>query len=246
MVSNDGPNEEERYTFLKPVSYGEEKKVLDHGFIVLDTFAADDLSVVNAARVSLHKHSETMEEKDAGLIRYLISNRHGTPFEHNFFRFRIKAPIFVFREWHRHRIGHSYNEWSARYSELKEEFYIPENVVTQVGKPGAYTFEPANSDIKNLFIMALESNCKAAFNRYKFSVENGIAKQQARLFLPVNIYSEMYWSCNARSLMHFLNLRNSEQAQWEIRQYAIVIEEIFSKIMPVTHRCFLENGREAP
>lgn len=220
--------------------------VLDHGQVELEAHLADDLSVVNAARVSLHNYHAQMEEGDDKFINFLLRNHHGTPFEHNFFRFRIKAPIFVFREWHRHRIGHSYNEWSARYSELKEEFYIPENVRTQVGKPGHYTYEPAPEAIKNTFCDELDVTSQIAFRKYKMALEQGIAKEQARLFLSVNIYSEMYWSCNARSLMHFLNLRNSEFAQWEIRQYAIVIETIFSKLMPVTHTAFITNNREAP
>lgn len=224
----------------------DEQKVLDHGFVALDNICADDLSVVNAARVSLHNRHKKMEEGDDKLINFLIRNHHGTPFEHNYFRFRIKAPIFVFREWHRHRVGHSYNEWSARYSELKGEFYIPENVRTQVGKPGHYTYESAPEAIKATFCDELDVTSRIAYNKYKLALEHGIAKEQARLFLPVNIYSEMYWSCNARSLMHFLNLRNSEFAQWEIRQYAIMVEEIFSQIMPITHAAFIANERKAP
>lgn len=221
-------------------------KVLDHGEVELEASLADDLSVVNAARVSLHTHKDIMEEADEKLVSFLIRNNHGTPFEHNFFRFRVKAPIFVFREWHRHRIGHSYNEWSARYSELKGEFYIPENVRTQVGKPGHYTYTSIQPELAEEFREILHSSCEFSFRKYEGALKSGVAKEQARLFLPVNIYSEMYWSCNARSLMHFLNLRNSEFAQWEIRQYAIQVEEMFSKIMPVTHAAFISNGRQAP
>jgi thymidylate synthase (FAD) len=127
-----------------------EVSVLDHGFVRLDAIMADDLSVVNSARVSFHARSEEIGERDAGLINFLMKNRHGTPFEHNSFRFHIAAPIFVFREWQRHRIS-SYNEWSARYSKLENKFYIPdpENVRIRVGKPGNYTFEPANEKMRN-------------------------------------------------------------------------------------------------
>ena len=120
--------------------------VLDHGFVRLDGCMADDLSVVNAARVSFAQRSEQLDERDHGLIRFLMRERHGTPFEHNAFRFHVKLPIFVMREWARHRIG-SFNEWSARYSQLDAEFYIPEpeDVRTQVGKPGAYSFDPVDS-----------------------------------------------------------------------------------------------------
>jgi thymidylate synthase (FAD) len=221
-------------------------KVLDHGSIELEAFNANDLSVVNAARVSLHNHHDTMEPGDEKLISFLLRNHHGTPFEHNFFRFRIKAPIFVFREWHRHRIGHSYNEWSARYSELKGEFYIPENVRSQVGKPGHYTFEPVPFDIEHWFTAELALWSKHGYDLYKEAISKGVAKEQARYFLANTVFSEMYWSCNARSMMHWLNLRNSDKAQWEIHEYAKVVEEIFSKIMPITHAEFISNNREAP
>lgn len=220
--------------------------VLDHGEVELENTCADDLSVVNSARVSFNKHQDELKEGDEKLINFLLKNRHGTPFEHNFFRFRVKAPLFVFREWHRHRIGHSYNEWSARYSELKEEFYIPENVRVQKGKPGAYYYEQADDELGTLFRLDLRKHSEVSFKLYKDMLEAGIAKEQARFFLPVNIYSEMYWSCNARSLMHFLGLRNHEKAMWEIRQFADYIEGIFSTIMPITHECFVNNGRIAP
>src|SRR5581483_8682265 len=122
--------------------------VLDHGFVRLDGAMADDLSVVNAARVSFAQQSEELGERDQGLIRFLMRERHGTPFEHNAFRYHVKLPIFVMREWARHRIG-SFNEWSARYSQLEPEFYIPEpqDVRTQVGKPGSYSFDPVAPEL---------------------------------------------------------------------------------------------------
>jgi thymidylate synthase (FAD) len=473
-------------------------KVLDKGFVELLEFCASDLSVVNAARVSLHKESSEMEEKDKGLIKYLMRERHGTPFEQGYFKFRVKAPIFVFREWHRHRIGwclpgsslittqrnfdskkrtieelwklkhegvkdnkgrtrilpscqhpslrvlndngrftvieardifqsgfkdiieifhekgtlkctpdhhiytyegwkkaeeievgdiigiqgrvwreedrtippslrrgigvwtsmqrkfiinefdfcykcgkiynfdeleldhivpvsknlktaldvdniapicvschakktfskeqpsrkgkgylgvvgskinkkwkrvshemsydietfgphhnfiadgvivhNSYNEWSARYSELEPDFYIPsiENVVTQVGKPGHYIFEKADEWTTKSFITNLKLSSQKNYKSYMEALDNGIAKQQARLFLPVNTYSEMITTCNPRSLMHFLSLRNSEQAQAEIRNYAQALEQLFSDIMVTTHTAFVENNRQAP
>jgi len=225
-----------------------EQLVLDHGFVALEDSCADDLSVVNAARVSFNAHHLEMEVGDDKLIGFLLKNRHGTPFEQNFFRFRVKAPIFVFREWHRHRIGISINEWSARYSELKEEFYIPdaEHIRVQVGKPGQYTYEPCDKTTALFFQAALTTHCEKSFKYYKEAIGMGIAKEQARFFLPVNVYSEMYWSCNARSLMNFLSLRNAPKAMWEIRQYAAQLENIFREVMPVTHQYFIENGRIAP
>ena len=226
----------------------EEISVLDKGFVALENSCADDLSVANSARVSLNTHHDSLESGDWHLIRFLMVNRHGTPFEQNFFRFRVKAPIFVFREWHRHRIGISINEWSARYSELKNEFYIPrlEDVRTQTGKPGHYNFCPIDHQNGKFFREALGRHCDQSFALYQSSIRWGVAREQARFFLPVNIYSEMYWSCNARSLMTFLSLRNNPKAMWEIQQYAKVLESFFIEKMPFTAKYFIENGRIAP
>jgi len=230
-------------------------KVLDYGELELLDSCSDDLAVVNAARVSLNAESTyevseynklKLSDKDAGLIHFLMRERHGTPFEHGYFRFRVKAPLFVFREWHRHRVGHSYNEWSARYSQLMEEFYIPEEILTQTGKPGAYKFEPINAGSNKIIKEELEKTYKMAYSEYLRMLSIGVAKQHARVILPVGIYSEMIWSCNPRSLMHFLGLRNSEQAQFEIREYAKAAEDIFAAIMPVTHAAFISNSRTAP
>lgn len=221
-------------------------KVLDKGFVRLDAACADDLSVVNSARVSFNKRQDVLAEDDDKLIKFLMNNRHGTPFEQNFFRFHVKAPIFVFREWHRHRIGVSINEWSARYSELQPDFYIPDNVRSQVGKPGHYTFEPVEDWLKEHFQQGLKDQSELAYYRYTKFIEAGLAKEQARFFLPVNIYSEMYWSCNARSLMSFLSLRNTDKAQWEIAQYAKAMEEVFAEQMPITAKAFIDNGRICP
>ena len=124
--------------------------MLDHGFVALDGALALDLAVVNGARVSFNQASDDFTEREAGLIRFLMREHHGSPFEHGYFRFVVKAPIFVVREHHRHRAGHSYNEWSGRYSKLEAEFYIPDNVRTQVGKPGAYSFEPVDDETREL------------------------------------------------------------------------------------------------
>lgn len=220
--------------------------VLDHGLVTLETHNADDLGVVNAARVSFQKQDETLSQAGERLIVFLLKNRHGTPFEHNFFRWRIAAPIFVFREWHRHRIGHSYNEMSGRYTELPTTFYVPADVVVQVGKPGAYTYEPANNEQAARHQDRLRAVYESATQAYHDALADGVAKQQARLCLPVAIYSEMIWSCNARSLMAWLSLRNHPAAQAEIREYAKAVETIFAQIMPVTHAAFVEHGRVAP
>jgi thymidylate synthase (FAD) len=221
--------------------------VLDHGFVRLDAVLADDLSVVNAARVSFGTRREEMDDRDAGLVRFLMRERHGTPFEHNFFRFHIKAPLFVTREWQRHRIG-SFNERSGRYSELPDEFYVPaaSAVRTQVGKPGAYTFEPLPDDAVEEVRSGIESSYAESYGRYRELLDAGVAKEVARSVLPVGLYTEFYWSVNARSLMNFLSLRNAAAAQHEIRVYAEAAETHFARAMPVTHGSFVDQGRTAP
>jgi thymidylate synthase (FAD) len=220
--------------------------VLDHGFLALDAALASDLAVVNGARVSFNQESDEMTERDAGLIRFLVRNRHGSPFEHGYFRFIVKAPLFVVREHHRHRAGHSYNEWSGRYSKMEPEFYVPDYVRTQVGKPGAYSFEPVDEETRELARREIETQALEAFEAYERMLERGVAKELARSVLPLTMYTKYYWSCNPRSLMHFCSLRNHDDAQFEIRQYADAAESFLEKLMPITHSAFVENGRTAP
>lgn len=220
--------------------------VLDHGFLSLDGALASDLAVINAARVSFNQASDEMTERDAGLIKFLMRNKHGSPFEHGYFRFLVKAPIFVVREHHRHRAGHSYNEWSGRYSQIEAEHYVPENVRTQVGKPGAYTFEPVDEGTREGARREIDANAARAFQTYERLLEQGVAKEVARAVLPLSTYTKYYWSCNPRSLMHFCMLRNSDDAMFEIRQYAAAAERFLSELMPVTHAAFVANDRTAP
>jgi thymidylate synthase (FAD) len=221
-------------------------EVLDHGFLALDGAFATDLAVVNAARVSFNVASEEMTERDEGLIRFLMRERHGTPFEHGYFRFIVKAPLFVVREHHRHRAGHSYNEWSGRYSKLEAEFYVPDYVRTQVGKPGAYSFEPVEPAVRDAARDEIQASAERAFEAYERMLEQGVAKEVARTVLPLAMYTKYFWSCNPRSLMHFCSLRNSEHAQFEIREYARAAESFLQRLMPVTHAAFVANERTAP
>src|SRR4029450_7852891 len=221
--------------------------VLDHGFVRLDEAMADDASVVNGARVSFARHKAEMDDSDAGLIRFLMRERHGTPFEHNAFRFHIRAPIFVAREWFRHRVG-SFNEVSMRYAKATDDFYVPEpqDVRTQVGKPGAYSFEPVSDDVAETTREELRQVYETAYSAYERLVELGVARELARAVLPVGAYTEFYWTVNARALMNFLSLRNSENAQREIRRYAEACERFFAERMPVTYEAFVASGRTAP
>jgi thymidylate synthase (FAD) len=188
-----------------------------------------------------------MEDSDAGLIRFLMRERHGTPFEHNAFRFHIRAPIFVAREWFRHRVG-SFNEFSMRYARATDDFYVPapEDVRTQVGKPGAYSFERVPDDVAETTREQLRQVYEAAYATYEKLVELGVARELARAALPVGAYTEFYWTVNARALMNFLSLRNSETAQREIRRYAEACEKFFAERMPITYDAFVAAGRTAP
>lgn len=220
-------------------------RVLDLGFVRLDGAMADDLSVVNSARVSFGQRESEMTDRNKGLVGFLMRERHGSPFEHNAFRFHVRAPLTVVREWQRHRIA-SYNEESGRYSQLERAFYIPENIRTQVGKPGAYRFEPVDEHTKVVSQVRIRTLCDAAFDAYEEMIADGVAKEVARGVLPLNTYSQFYFTTNARALMNFLSLRNSEHAMFEIREYARVLEGFFQAYMPVTHAAFIENGRTAP
>jgi thymidylate synthase (FAD) len=222
-------------------------EVLDHGFVRLDESMASDLSVVNAARVSFARRKEEMDDSDRGLVRFLLRDRHGTPFEHNAFRFHVRAPIFVAREWFRHRVG-SFNEFSMRYARATDDFYVPEadDVRTQVGKPGAYSFDPVEPEVAETTRAELRAVYETAFAAYERLVELGVARELARSVMPVVAYTEFYWTVNARSLMNFVSLRAAETAQREIRRYAEACEQFLAEEMPVTYQAFVDADRVAP
>lgn len=222
--------------------------ILDHGEVELLDVLGNDLSVVNAAKVSFAAQVKEMNEASIGLINFLMKNKHATPFEHVIFKFRIKAPIFVTREWMRHRWS-SFNEMSMRYHIPPViNYYIPayDKIRKQVGKPGAYSFEEIdNPEVKDAFYSIFRNSILEADDAYHKLIEAGIAKEIARCVLPVSQYTEFIWTVNARSLINFLSLRNEESAQYEIQEYAKVIEQLFSKIMPITHEAFENSGRGA-
>jgi thymidylate synthase (FAD) len=222
-------------------------RVLDHGFVRLDADMASDLAVVNGARVSFARHKIEMDEQDAGLIRFLMRERHASPFEHAVFRYHVRAPIFVVREWVRHRWS-SFNEFSLRYAKATDDFYVPEaeDVRTQVGKPGAYSFEPVDDELAERTRDELREVYDHAFETYERLVEAGVARELARSVLPVGAYTEFFWTVNARALMNFVSLRAAETAQREIRRYADAVEQFFAAKMPVTHAAFVAANRVAP
>ena len=227
--------------------------------------SAHDSDVLFAARVSTQgeqtlEAAQASEDTDGddkrarGLINYLMRDRHGSPFEHNSMTFYVQAPIFVFREFMRHRIA-SYNEESGRYRELKPVFYVPgpERNLVQVGKPGAYTFEPGTAEQTELVQAESRRQSTEAFESYQRMLEAGVAREVARIVLPLNIYSSMYVTVNARSLMNFISLRTKREGshfpsfpQREIEMVAEKIEDSFAELMPLTYAAFNGNGRVAP
>jgi thymidylate synthase (FAD) len=220
---------------------------------LIDSMASDS-AVALAARVSTGGTKSDDPVEDEGLINYLMRDRHGSPFEHNAFTFYIEAPIFVFREFMRHRIA-SYNEESGRYKQLEPVFYIPtdDRPLVQVGKPGAYTFEEGTMEQFELVDKALRINSEGAYEMYQDMLADGVAREVARMALPVNIYSSMYVTMNARSLMNFLSLRTIHPdskvpsfPQREIEMVAEQMEAIFAEKMPITYETFNANGRVAP
>lgn len=223
---------------------------------------ASDADVLFAARVSTQgeKTLEAAQEqtdataRDRGLINYLMRDRHGSPFEHNSMTFYVQAPIFVFREFMRHRMA-SYNEESGRYRELRPVFYVPapERKLLQVGKPGAYEFHEGTPEQTQLVTEATTEASLQAFAAYQKMLEAGVAREVARIVLPLNIYSSMYVTMNSRSLMNFLSLRTKREGthfpsfpQREIEMVAEKMEDAWTELMPLTYAAFNANGRVAP
>jgi thymidylate synthase (FAD) len=214
-----------------------------------------DDSIIKAMLVSTQGADSLDATASEGRINFLMKNKHGTPFEANAMTFFIEAPIFVFREYHRHRIGFSYSEVSGRYRQLDPTFYIPkeDRNLVQVGKPGAYDFVPGTLEQWQDTERALRSGYEHAFKVYVRLLQNGVAKEVARMVLPVSIYSAMYATCNARSMMAFLSLRTKREESTfpsfpmrEIEMVAEQMEDIFKRIFPLTWNAYDQNGRVAP
>lgn len=220
---------------------------------------ARDSDVIWAARVST-KGESSLEDVDAdpekarGLINYLMRDRHGTPFEHTSLTYFVSAPIFVFREFMRHRIA-SYNEESGRYRELRPVFYVPgpDRNLVQQGKPGAYEFVPGTPEQHRIVVEQTEASCRQAYAAYQEMLAAGVAREVARIVLPVTTYSSMYVTMNARALMNFLSLRTKHPGshfpsfpQREIEMVADLMEAEWAALMPITHEAFAANGRVAP
>lgn len=219
-----------------------EFKVLDHGFVrVVDTMG-NDRSIVQAARVSYGQGSKG-KEQDERLLRYLLKNKHTSPFEMCEIKFHIKTPIFIARQWLRHRTA-NVNEYSGRYSIMSDDFYLPsleemkkQSDDNKQGRGEVFSKEEAQEyqDIIR------ESSLNSLKEYHKLINDgNGVAKEIARIILPLNIYTEFYWKIDLHNLLHFLELRLHPHAQYEIREYAKTILEIIKEWVPVTYEAFLE------
>ncbi len=227
--------------------------------------SASDSDVLFAARVST-QGEQTLEaaaarvdasedeKRSKGLINYLMRDRHGSPFEHNSLTFYVQAPIFVFREFQRHRIA-SYNEESGRYKQLDPVFYVPgpDRNLIQIGKTGSYDFIPGTAEQTALVEQESRTASIQAYEAYQRMLEAGVAREVARIILPLNIYSSMYVTMNARALMNFLSLRTKREGthfpsfpQREIEMCAEKMEDFWAELMPYTYAAFNENGRVAP
>ncbi len=213
-------------------------EVLDHGFVRLVDSMGSDLSVVRAARVSYDADWRAGEDEgsDKRLIKYLWRNGHTSPFEAVEFQFEVKAPIFVFRQWHRHRTW-SFNELSARYRELPAEFYVPEPEIIgkqASGNKQARVIEQIGEYAQdNNSAVLIRKSCERSFKQYRVLLERGVPRELARSVLPVATYSHMFAKVNLLNLFRFLTLRTHEHAQWQMRQYANAMRELIKPIVPV-------------
>lgn len=193
------------------------------GFIELVDTMGTDLTVVNSARVSFAKRSEELNERDKRLINRMMRLSHGSPFESVVFQFRIRAPLHVVHQWERHRIS-SFSEESARWVQMRPDFFTPDSDNAEIYEQ-AYDMADAS---------------------YRWLLDHGESKENARLVLPLSLYKEFLWTVNARSLLNFIGLRTDPEAQREIRLYAEAIEEMLTGVVPTVIDSFNEHGRRAP
>lgn len=233
-------------------------EVLDHGFVRVVDYMGNDSSVVQAARVSYGQGTKKVNA-DKGLINYLIAHRHTTPLEMCEIKFHIKLPIFIARQWIRHRTA-SVNEYSARYSIMEDEFYIPkaENLSAQskVNHQGRDETKELNHEEQKLVLKILKEDSQKSYDHYleminqnkegevADSSKEGLARELARMNLPLNCYTQWYWKIDLHNLLHFLNLRADSHAQYEIRVYAEIMLDIIKKWVPHCYEAFMKYRRD--
>ena len=224
------------------------KNVLDKGFIEVVDSLGSDLTVVNSARVSFGKRKKTFDSADRGLVKYLAAHKHYSPFRHMYIQFHVKAPEFVMRQWYKHVVGietsssyptkdHAWNEISGRYVPV-EDFYQPERWRRQSedNKQGSEGSVDNPEKAKEVF----ENFMNASQDYYQQLLDLGVGKEQARMILPLNQYTEVYWTASFQAVMNFLDLRDEKTAQWEIQEYARAIKEIMFEIFPESTKIWNE------
>jgi thymidylate synthase (FAD) len=233
---------------------GKRVEVLDHGFLTLRDYMGNDLTVVNAARVSYGVQSKLMSEKDLNLIKYLAKNKHMSPFRHVQFHFHLRAPEFVMRQWYKHTIGmrytennnfendHAWNEISLRYLDASNfDYYVPDlyRVPAESSKQSSKLTEEGlklnHSAVDQIYRGASER----CFKMYQELIDAGVSKEIARGILPLNIYTEVIWTTSLQAAVNFIQLRDHPHAQWEIREYALALKELVSTVAPVSVRALL-------
>ncbi|MEN6521895.1 MAG: FAD-dependent thymidylate synthase [Armatimonadota bacterium] len=216
-----------------------EYKVLNHGFVRLVDYMGGDARIVQSARVSYGAGTKTVRD-DTRLINYLMRNDHSSPFEQVIFTFHIKMPIFVARQWVRHRTARM-NEISGRYSVMTDECYLPERMPLQRtdNKQGS-SEESLPEDLSREYLNLMEEDQKKVYEHYQAMIEKGVSREIARINLPLSLYTEVYWQMDLRNLFHFLKLRLDDHAQYEIRCYAEVIAEMVKKVAPIAWSAFEE------
>ncbi len=240
-------NEATKRTIVKEIDaiLYEEHKVLDHGFIRVVDYMGSDSAIVQAARVSYGKGTKQISQDEA-LIKYLMRHHHTTPFEMCEIKFHVKLPIFVARQWIRHRTA-NVNEYSARYSILDDEFYTPkpEQVAKQSDNNKQGSGEAFDPDTSKEIIDSLTSDSNLVYSHYEKFIEQGLAREIARTNLMLNYYTQFYWKIDLHNLLHFLKLRADKHAQYEIRVYAEVMLDIIKKWVPLAYNAFVEYCLES-
>jgi thymidylate synthase (FAD) len=218
---------------------GKEIAVLDKGFVRLIDYMGSDDAIVEAARVSYGKGTKKVRE-DRRLIRYLMRHQHTTPFEMVELKFHVKLPIFVARQWIRHRTA-SVNEYSGRYSVMEDHFYLPQandiKYQSTTNRQGRDERE-VDGDLSSRFIEMLNNSNRIVYDEYLKAIDAGIAREIARINLPISLYTQWYWKIDLHNLFHFLKLRLDQHAQAEIREYASAMASIVKEIVPVAWEAF--------
>lgn len=231
------------------------KHVLDKGFVNLIGVLGDDLTVVNAARVSFGKRKTQLSQGDIKLIKYLAEHKHWSPFRHVQLQFHCKVPEFVARQWYKHVVGiayteaasvdHAWNEISMRYVDAGEfDFYTPTAFRKQSEDNKQASMDETVSDPDGMLKKQYQAQCSDAFTLYQKLVADGVAKEQARALLPLSVYTEFYWTASLQAIVNFVILRQHAGAQFEIREYADAIDDLVRQVVPISYHYLLSPEHE--